>query len=36
MYLTLSVDHRLLDGAQAARFLERVSQLVEEPYLLLG
>ncbi len=36
VHLTLSVDHRLLDGAQAARFLERVSQLVEEPYLLLG
>jgi pyruvate dehydrogenase E2 component (dihydrolipoamide acetyltransferase) len=36
MVLTLSVDHRLLDGAQAARFLERVAQLVEEPYLLLS
>jgi pyruvate dehydrogenase E2 component (dihydrolipoamide acetyltransferase) len=35
VYLTLSVDHRLLNGAQAARFLERVSQLIEEPYLLL-
>jgi pyruvate dehydrogenase E2 component (dihydrolipoamide acetyltransferase) len=34
MILTLSVDHRLLDGAQAARFLERVVQLIEEPYLL--
>jgi pyruvate dehydrogenase E2 component (dihydrolipoamide acetyltransferase) len=36
IHLTLSVDHRLLNGAQAARFLERVSQLIEEPYLLLG
>jgi pyruvate dehydrogenase E2 component (dihydrolipoamide acetyltransferase) len=36
MHLTLSIDHRLLNGAQAARFLERLSQLVEEPYLLLG
>ncbi len=35
VYLTLSVDHRLLNGAQASRFLERVSQLIEEPYLLL-
>ena len=36
MHLTLSVDHRVLDGAQGARFLERVSQLIEEPYLLLA
>jgi pyruvate dehydrogenase E2 component (dihydrolipoamide acetyltransferase) len=36
VHVTLSVDHRLLNGAQAARFLERVSQLIEEPYLLLG
>lgn len=35
MHLTLSADHRLLDGAQGARFLERVAQLIEEPYLLL-
>ena len=34
--LTLSVDHRLVDGAEGARFLERVAQLIEEPYLLLG
>ena len=35
MHLTLSVDHRLLDGVQAARFLERVAQLIQEPYLLV-
>jgi pyruvate dehydrogenase E2 component (dihydrolipoamide acetyltransferase) len=35
MHLTLSADHRLLDGAQAARFLERVAQLIQEPYLLV-
>jgi pyruvate dehydrogenase E2 component (dihydrolipoamide acetyltransferase) len=35
MHLSLSVDHRALDGAQAARFLERVAQLIQEPYLLL-
>jgi len=35
LYLTLSVDHRLLDGVQGARFLERVAQLLEEPYLLM-
>ena len=36
MFLTLSVDHRLLDGVQAARFLQRVVQLIEEPYLLIS
>jgi len=36
MFLTLSVDHRLLDGVQAARFLQRVAQLIEEPYLLIS
>ena len=35
MHVTLSVDHRLLDGTQAARFLERVAQLIQEPYLLV-
>lgn len=36
MVLTLSADHRLLDGVQGARFLERISQLIQEPYLLLS
>jgi pyruvate dehydrogenase E2 component (dihydrolipoamide acetyltransferase) len=35
MWLSLTFDHRLVDGGPAARFLQRVSQLVEEPYLLL-
>jgi pyruvate dehydrogenase E2 component (dihydrolipoamide acetyltransferase) len=34
--LSLSFDHRLVDGAPAARFLQRVKQLVESPYLLLS
>lgn len=34
--LSLTFDHRLVDGAPAARFLQRVKQLVEKPYLLLG
>jgi len=34
--LSLSFDHRLVDGAPAARFLQRIAQLVEEPYLLLA
>jgi pyruvate dehydrogenase E2 component (dihydrolipoamide acetyltransferase) len=35
MYLSLSFDHRLVDGAPAARFLQRVKRLIENPYLIL-
>jgi pyruvate dehydrogenase E2 component (dihydrolipoamide acetyltransferase) len=35
MVLSLSFDHRLVDGAPAARFLQRIKQLIEQPYLLL-
>ena len=34
MALSLSFDHRLVDGAPAARFLQRVRQLVERPFAL--
>jgi pyruvate dehydrogenase E2 component (dihydrolipoamide acetyltransferase) len=34
MALSLSFDHRLIDGAPAARFLQRVKQLVERPFIL--
>ena len=33
--LSLSADHRLLDGADAAKFLARIKELAENPYLLL-
>jgi pyruvate dehydrogenase E2 component (dihydrolipoamide acetyltransferase) len=33
--LTLSVDHRALDGVQAAQFLGEVKRLLEEPFFLL-
>jgi pyruvate dehydrogenase E2 component (dihydrolipoamide acetyltransferase) len=33
--LTLSYDHRVVDGAPAAQFLARVKQYLEQPYLLL-
>jgi pyruvate dehydrogenase E2 component (dihydrolipoamide acetyltransferase) len=32
--LSLSYDHRLVDGADAARFLRWVSQTLEQPFLL--
>jgi 2-oxoisovalerate dehydrogenase E2 component (dihydrolipoyl transacylase) len=35
MYLSLSFDHRLVDGAEAARFLSHISRLLESPDMLL-
>ncbi|HZO89916.1 MAG TPA: dihydrolipoamide acetyltransferase family protein [Chthonomonadaceae bacterium] len=35
MNLCLSFDHRILDGAPAARFLQRVKELLENPMLIL-
>ncbi len=34
--LSLVFDHRLIDGAPAARFLQAIKQVIEEPYLLLA
>ncbi len=34
--LSLTFDHRLVDGAPAARFLQRIKQLIETPYLWLA
>ena len=35
LHLTLSVDHRLSDGVQAASFLGRIAELIEAPFALL-
>jgi pyruvate dehydrogenase E2 component (dihydrolipoamide acetyltransferase) len=35
MLLSLSFDHRIVDGAPAAQFLQRVKQILENPYLLI-
>ena len=35
MFLSLTFDHRLVDGAPAARFVQRLKQLIEQPYLWL-
>ncbi|HET9490652.1 MAG TPA: dihydrolipoamide acetyltransferase family protein [Methylomirabilota bacterium] len=35
MVLTLSCDHRALDGARGAQFLEALADLIEEPALLV-
>ncbi|NSW51800.1 MAG: 2-oxo acid dehydrogenase subunit E2 [Anaerolineae bacterium] len=34
--LSLVFDHRLVDGAPAARFLQFIKQVIEDPYLLLA
>ena len=34
--LSLVFDHRVVDGAPAARFLQYIKQVIEEPYLLLS
>lgn len=34
--LSLSFDHRVVDGAPAAAFLARLAEILERPYLLLG
>jgi pyruvate dehydrogenase E2 component (dihydrolipoamide acetyltransferase) len=36
VWLNLTFDHRLVDGAPAARFLQRVVQMIEQPHLLLA
>lgn len=33
LVLSLTFDHRLVDGAPAARFLQRIKQFIEKPYL---
>ena len=35
MYLSLSCDHRLIDGAMATRFIMRIKELIENPFLIL-
>lgn len=33
-YLTLSFDHRVADGADAVRFVNRIKEYIEQPSLL--
>lgn len=35
LFLSLTFDHRLVDGAPAARFLQQVKRYIEQPYLWL-
>jgi pyruvate dehydrogenase E2 component (dihydrolipoamide acetyltransferase) len=36
MYLSLAFDHRVVDGAPAAQFLQRIKECLESPYVLLA
>ena len=36
MWLSLTFDHRIVDGAPAARFLQGICRYIEAPYLLLA
>jgi pyruvate dehydrogenase E2 component (dihydrolipoamide acetyltransferase) len=33
--LSLSYDHRVIDGAAAARFARRVAEMLEQPFVML-
>jgi pyruvate dehydrogenase E2 component (dihydrolipoamide acetyltransferase) len=33
--LSLSYDHRVIDGADAARFARRVAEMLENPWVML-
>jgi pyruvate dehydrogenase E2 component (dihydrolipoamide acetyltransferase) len=35
MSMTLSIDHRSMDGLQGARFLAKLKEMLEQPYLLV-
>jgi pyruvate dehydrogenase E2 component (dihydrolipoamide acetyltransferase) len=35
MHMTLTYDHRVVDGAPAAQFISRIKQYLENPYLML-
>ena len=36
MYLSVAFDHRWIDGAQAARFMNDLVKLLENPELLMA
>lgn len=36
LHITLSCDHRAIDGAEAAQFMQTVKQLIENPILFLS
>ena len=35
MFLSVSYDHRIIDGARGAQFLETLAKYIEEPFRLV-
>lgn len=35
MNLSLTADHRVVDGAEASKFMKRIKEIIENPFLLL-
>jgi 2-oxoglutarate dehydrogenase E2 component (dihydrolipoamide succinyltransferase) len=35
MYIALSYDHRIVDGAEAVQFLVKIKEMLEDPETLL-
>ena len=36
MNLCLTADHRVIDGIKASKFLQRLVQILENPYLMMA
>jgi len=36
MYLSLSFDHRVVDGAYGARFMNRIIEIIQDPKKILS
>jgi pyruvate dehydrogenase E2 component (dihydrolipoamide acetyltransferase) len=36
MRITMSCDHRVVDGAMGARFLQTLKELIEEPMMMVA
>jgi pyruvate dehydrogenase complex dihydrolipoamide acetyltransferase long form len=36
MTLSLTIDHRIIDGAPGARFLKTIKEMVEDPVMMIG
>ncbi len=36
LFLTLACDHRLIDGAEGTRYLQRVKEILEHPMMFIG
>ena len=36
MNLCLTADHRVIDGVMASKFLQRLTELLENPFMLLA